>query len=126
MQREAFGRKSIVHQSCWRILILGVVIAANFLPAVAAETRPPSQFLFTSQGKSGIVKADGTGLKYFDFQVPNQATWQPGPSFSDGRRLIFLSMEPRQDGPGKPFDEYYTRTPTHIWMHDLVTGSLEE
>ncbi|MCA9097432.1 MAG: hypothetical protein KDA36_03565 [Planctomycetaceae bacterium] len=35
-------------------------------------------------------------------------------------------MEPRRDGPGKPFDIYYTQTPTHTWVHDLQTGSLEE
>ena len=35
-------------------------------------------------------------------------------------------MEPRRDGPGRPFDEYYTQTPTHLWIHDLETGSLEE
>ena len=55
-----------------------------------------------------------------------QATWQPGGIFPDGRRVIFLSMEPRRDGPGRPFEEYYTQTPTHLWIHDLETGSLEE
>jgi TolB protein len=73
-----------------------------------------------------MINSDGSGLRYFEFDVPNQATWQPGPLFSDGKRLVFLSMEPRRDGPGKPFEEYYTQTPTHIWAHDLVTGSLEE
>ena len=32
----------------------------------------------------------------------------------------------RRDGPGRPFSEYYTQTPTHLWIHDLDTGSLEE
>jgi TolB protein len=72
------------------------------------------------------MKADGTGLRYFDFKVPNQATWQPGPFLSDGRRVIFLSMEPRRDGPGKPFEEYYTQTPTHLWLYDLDKDSLAE
>jgi Tol biopolymer transport system component len=58
--------------------------------------------------------------------VSNQATWQPGPFFSDGRRVVFLSMEPRRDGPGGPFDVFYTQTPTHIWVHDLERGSLDE
>ena len=71
------------------------------------------------------MNADGTGLRYLDFQKPNQATWQPGPFFSDGR-VIFLSMEPRRDGPGRPFEEYYTQTPTHIWIHDLKQDSLTE
>ena len=35
-------------------------------------------------------------------------------------------MEPRRDGPGRPFDEYYTQTPTHLWIHDLESGSLNE
>ena len=46
--------------------------------------------------------------------------------FPDGRQLILLSMEPRRDGPGRPFEEYYTQTPTHIWQYDLKTGGLEE
>ena len=81
---------------------------------LATQTAVP-RFFFTSQGKTGITGMDGSGLRYFDFQVPGQATWQPGPLFSDGQRVIFLSMEPRRDGPGKPFEEYYTQTPTHIW-----------
>jgi Tol biopolymer transport system component len=69
---------------------------------------------------------DGSGLSYFEFSVPNQATWQPSEVFPDGHRIVFLSMEPRRDGPGKPFDEYYTQTPTHLWAHDLRTGELKE
>jgi Tol biopolymer transport system component len=56
----------------------------------------------------------------------NQATWQPADFFSDGRRVLFLSMEPRRDGPGRPFEEYYTQTPTHLWIYDLDSGSLRE
>ena len=92
----------------------------------ASYAESSAQLLFTSQGKTGRINVDGTGQKYFDFSVPNQATWQPGPVFPDGKRLIFLSMEPRRDIPGKSFDEYYTQTPTHLWIHDLATGSLEE
>jgi hypothetical protein len=88
--------------------------------------RGKHRILFTSQGKTGIVNADGSGLRYFDFNKPGQATWQPGGSFKDGRRVNFLSMEPRRDGPGRPFAEYYTQTPTHLWIHDLDSGSLEE
>ena len=72
------------------------------------------------------MNADGSGLRYLSFDVPNQATWQPAAFFPDGRRVILLSMEPRRDGPGKPFEEYYHKTPTHIWIHDLDSGSLEE
>jgi len=102
----------------------------------ALKPPEPDRLFFTSplktkqgepgQSKTGIVNADGSGLRYFDFKVPGQATWQPGPSFSDGRRVVFLSMEPRRDGPGRPFEEFYTQTPTHLWIHDLQTGSLDE
>lgn len=94
--------------------------------APAAKAAPPSRFFFTSQGKTGVMNADGTGLRYFDFNLPDQATWQPGPFLSDGRRVVFLSMEPRRDGPGRPFEEYYTQTPTHLWLYDLDRDSLTE
>jgi hypothetical protein len=85
-----------------------------------------ARLFFQSRGKTGLVNADGTGLRYLEFDVPGQATWQPAGLFSDGRRILFLSMEPRRDGPGKPFDQYYHRTPTHLWIHDLASGSLTE
>ena len=90
------------------------------------KSAAPGRFFFTSQGKTAVMNADGSGLRYFDFKVPNQATWQPGGFLSNGRQVIFLSMEPRRDGPGKPFEEYYTQTPTHLWIHDLDSGSLNE
>src|SRR5262249_52237878 len=82
--------------------------------------------LFTSQGKTALVNADGSGLRYLDLERPGQVTWQPGPTFPDGRRVVLLSMEARRDGPGRPFEEYYTQTPTHLWIHDLESGSLDE
>src|SRR5437899_763696 len=85
-----------------------------------------ARLFFVSQGKTALINADGTGLRYLEFDVPSQATWQPCGFFSDGRRVLFLSMEPRRDGPGRPFDEYYTQTPTHIWIYDLDSGKLEE
>ena len=112
--------------------------ALTIVPALAAFSRGPqalagsvdatrrNRLFFTSRGKTGMVDVDGSGLRYFQFDKPDQATWQPGGTFSDGRRILFLSMEPRRDGPGRPFSEYYTQTPTHIWIHDLRTGSLEE
>jgi TolB protein len=109
-----------------KLAVLWVALAFDDRPAFPAEIEGANRLFFVSQGKTALIRADGTQLKYFDFQVPGQATWQPGPSYSDGRRVIFLSMEPRRDGPGKPFEKYYTQTPTHIWMHDLFSGSLEE
>ncbi len=86
----------------------------------------PSRLFFTSAGKTCLIHADGLGFHTLEFNVPNQATWQPGPFLSDGRRVIFLSMEPRRDGPGRPFEEYYTQTPTHLWLYDLDKDSLTE
>jgi TolB protein len=83
--------------------------------SAATTARRERRLLFVSQGRTGMVQSGGGGLRYFDFHIPNQATWQPGPVFPDGRRVIFLSMEPRRDGPGKPFEQYYTQTPTHLW-----------
>ena len=42
---------------------------------------------------------------YIDFDVPLQETWQPCAFFPDGQRVLFLSMEARRDGPGRPFAE---------------------
>lgn len=92
-------------------------------PGVATGRR---RFFFTSQGRTAVINSDGTGLRYLEFNVPNQASWQPGPFLSDGRRVILLSMEPRRDGPGRPFEEYYTQTPTHLWVYDLDRGSYQE
>jgi Tol biopolymer transport system component len=115
------------------LLFLTLILSASFAAPQAQAATPGkklpagrSRFLFTSQGKTGIVNSDGTGLRYFDFKVPGQAAWQPGPEFGDGRRVVMLSMEPRRDGPGRPFSQYYSQTPTHIWAFDLKTGSLEE
>jgi len=112
------------------------LIATSAAPIVATISCRPldrradgsrqQRFFFVSQGKTAVMNADGTGLQYLEFSVPNQATWQPTFFFSDGRRVLFLSMEPRRDGPGRPFDQYYTQTPTHLWVYDLDSKSLEE
>lgn len=108
------------------IPLLAAMSGGQKAAANAVESKRPTRFFFTSQGKAAIVNADGTGLRYFDFDKPGQATWQVGATFPDNRRVLFLSMEPRRDGPGRPFEEYYTQTPTHLWVHDLESGSLEE
>ena len=109
--------------------------ATAVTPLIAASgchtlsNSPPlhqQRFFFTSQGKTAMMNADGSGLRYLSFDVPNQATWQPSVFFPDGHRVLMLSMEPRRDGPGKPFSEYYHKTPTHIWIHDLDSDSLTE
>jgi tricorn protease-like protein len=73
-----------------------------------------------------MISADGSGLEVLNFDVANQVTWQPGPFLSDGHRVIFLSMEDRRDGQGKPFEQYYTLTPTHLWLYDLDRKTLTE
>ena len=83
------------------------------------------RLFFTSQGKTCLIRADGAGLRPLELDVPNQATWQPAGFLSDGR-VLMLSMEPRRDGPGRPFEEYYHQTPTHVWAYDLESGALTE
>ncbi len=106
----------------------GLSTGCRTAPAAAPANRSvkPRRFFFTSQGKTAVLSADGTGLRYFNFTVPDQETWQPGPFLSDGHRVIFLSMEARRDGPGRPFEEFYTQTPTHLWIYDLGRDSLTE
>ena len=99
---------------------------AEVLKAAAEPGGGERGCFFTSQGRTALVNADGSGLRYFDFKVPDQVTWQPGPFLSDGRRVIFLSMETRRDGPGRPFDEYFHKTPTHLWLYDLERDTLTE
>ncbi len=84
------------------------------------------RLFFTSAGKTWLIHADGSGLETLEFNLPEQVTWQPGPFLSDGKRVIFLSMEARRDGPGRPFDQFYTLTPTHLWLYDLDLKSLTE
>jgi Tol biopolymer transport system component len=92
-------------------------------PTRRADRTP--RLAFTSGGKTCLIQTDGTGLCTLDFERPGQATWQPAGFLPDGR-LLLLSMEPRRDGPGRPFDQYYHQTPTHIWAYDLDRNTLAE
>ena len=94
--------------------------------AAAAGQQASWELLYTTQGKSSRIELNGGEPRYFDFLIPNQATWQPGPILPNGKGLIFLSMESRRDGEGKSFDKYYTQTPTHLWLYDLKTSDLRE
>lgn len=93
--------------------------------AAPQVSREPQTIFFTSAGKTCLINDDGTGFHTLELNAPKQATWQPCGFFDDGR-VLMLSMEARRDGPGKPFDKYYHQTPTHIWIHDTVTGALDE
>jgi TolB protein len=119
------GRRRFLVAASW-LPILGAISAGARALAGGCVTPRAARLFFTSRGRAALVNADGSGLRYFDFREPGQATWQVSAIFPDARRVLFLSMEPRRDGPGRPFDEYYTQTPTHLWVHDLETGSLEE
>ncbi len=105
---------------------LAVVSCRSGRSGVAARLGGGGRFFFVSQGKTALMNADGTGVRYLDFKEPNQVTWQPTGFFSDGRRVLLLSMEARRDGPGRSFEEYYTQTLTHIWIHDLDRNTLVE
>lgn len=123
--KRTIGRRNLLAVPAAVLVLTGMwdrALANGQKPDVV----PPNRFFFVSQGKTAMMNADGTGLHVFDFKEPNQVTWQPCGFFPDGNRVIFLSMEARRDGPGRPFDEYYTKTPTHIWIHDLKRHSLNE
>ncbi len=114
-----------------REFIAGIAIGSCAVASGCAHypARAPSssnRLFFTSRGKTCLIHSDGSGFRVLEFNQPDQVTWQPGPFFSDGRRVMFLSMEARRDGPGRPFDEYYTQTPTHLWIYDLESNSLTE
>ncbi|MBL9124908.1 MAG: serine/threonine protein kinase [Planctomycetaceae bacterium] len=123
VQRRAFLAGAIT--APWLFRSVSASAASN-----VARDSVPNRFFFTSQGKTALVTLKAAGadpeIRYLELDAPGQATWQPGAVFPDGRHVVLLSMEPRRDGPGKPFDEYYTQTPTHIWRYDLETGGLEE
>jgi hypothetical protein len=128
-KRKIMNRRAFLACVTLAPLSVQAATADAGLPDAAGNRRSrkaKQRFFFTSMGKTAIMNADGTGLRYFQFDVPNQASWQPGPFFSDGRRVVLLSMEPRRDGPGRPFDQYYTQTPTHLWAYDLTTAALTE
>ena len=109
---------------------LGLAALLPALAASAAENQPPRKgprLFFTSAGKTALIQAAaGAKPTWLSFDVPEQVTWQPGPDLPRGGGVVFLSMEARRDGPGRPFSEYYTRTPTHLWRYDLKTGALAE
>ncbi|MBI1925098.1 PD40 domain-containing protein [Candidatus Poribacteria bacterium] len=73
---------------------------------------------FASRGRIGIINPDGTGERYLDFDVPNQAIWQFGPQFQDGRRILLHSYEDGRTWLGN--------VQSHIWSYDLANGALTE
>ena len=106
-----------------------ILTTAIWTTAVLAPIKIESaQILFSSAGRIGMIDTDqgaDKGIHWLEFTVPNQASWGTSGFFPDGD-LLLLSMEPRRDGPGKPFDEYYTQTPTHLWKCTLPSLQLTE
>ncbi len=88
--------------------------AAAFIPASV----PAKSFFFTTNRQMAMMNTDGTGFRKFEFDIPNQVSWQPGAYFLDGRRMIVLSIEAGKSFTGK--------VPSHMWIYDLKTGSLSE
>lgn len=125
MTLHSLSRRSFLAQSCALTALATMPGCLTHEPR-SSSARRSDRLFFTSRGRTGVINADGSGLRYFDFKVPKQVTWQPGPFLSDGRRVIFLSMEERRDGPGRPFDKFYHQTPTHLWLYDLDRDTLTE
>src|SRR5439155_27215989 len=90
------------------VALSAVVAASSELSCRTAQRRTdgwhPNRLFFTSQGRTGMINADGGGLRYFDFKILNLSTWQQGPFFSHVRLVIVLSTEARRDGPGLVFE----------------------
>ena len=90
--------------------VLGLLGGCGLAPA-RSDRPSAARLLFTSQGKTGIVGADGAGLRYLELNVAGQATWQPGPELPEevvvGTRARYLEAFERITGI--PFDEYATR-----------------
>lgn len=72
---------------------------------------------FASRGKIGLIRPDGTGERYLEFDVPGQVSWQVGPQFRDGR-LIVTSFEEGKTWEGN--------VRTHLWIYDPESGALAE
>ncbi len=116
MKRRTFLSRGLVAAGA-------VTSGCVYRPLRVREAR--GRLLLTSAGKTCVIGADGSGLRPLEVQAPNQATWQPAGFLADGR-LLLLSMEPRRDGPGRPFEEFYHLTPTHLWAYDFERARLTE
>lgn len=102
--------------------LLTMAAGCSLRPQALGST---DRLFFTSSGKTCVIDGLGRGFRELAVSAPKQVTWQPAGFLEDGRVLL-LSMEARRDGPGRPFDEYYHQTPTHLWAYDLESQRLEE
>ncbi len=101
---------------------------------IASPPAKPRRFWFTARGAAGflntdnraaIMNADGTGLRIVDFHRPREFGWGVYAHFKDRRRVILMSLE-KGDWGNRSFYDYYHRIRTHVWIHDLESGSLSE
>ena len=104
---------------------IGGLAAASGCASIPLGRSAIDRLFFTSAGRTCLIDSLGRGFRELEVSAPGQVTWQPAGFLEDGRVLL-LSMEARRDGPGRPFDEYYHQTPTHVWAYDLDRGRLEE
>lgn len=112
--------------------VLNMEISRRALLAFAGT---PREFYFTARGNAGVrntgsrlgaQRVDGSGLRFLDFGLPNHIGWLPYCFFRDGRRAVLLSMELIPNWQTMPFDEYYPKSKTHLWLYDSVSGKREE
>ena len=109
---------------------------AAFAPlATLAAPAGKQGFFFKVRGKSGFMGAgdklglmntDGSGLRIFDFGRRNHVGWGPCGFFKDGRRVLLLSIETNEDWNTQPFQVYYPKSRTYIWIYDLADETLTE
>lgn len=104
---------------------IGGLVAASGCASIPLGRSAIDRLFFTSADRTCLIDSLGRGFRELAVSAPGQVTWQPAGFLEDGRVLL-LSMEARRDGPGRPFDEYYHQTPTHVWAYDLDRGRLEE
>jgi len=82
---------------------------------------------YISDKRIGAIRPDGTDECYPELSVPNQAYWQLGMVFKDGRRAVLCSQEPPRN-PNAAFEDKdglkYART--HLWLYDFAEGAICE
>jgi Tol biopolymer transport system component len=86
--------------------------------AAAEQPGAPRRILFSTHGKIGLINEDGTGERILSLDIPNQASWGPGPFFSDNRRMLITSYESGATWKGNVH--------TRLWTYDFSNESLTE
>ena len=66
----------------------------------------------------GLIRPDGEEERYLHFDVPGQVSWQAGPVFSDGERIILHSVEDEKT--------WEHTSVSHLWVYNMRTCALTE